>query len=248
MASFEGKTLLVTGGATGLGRAVAELAGASGAQVAVLDINEEAGRETARKVGGKFWWLDVADPADWARVTDRVRDAFGQIHYAHLNAGIMTQEVGGSLAQVRIEDISSKRYREVMGVNVDGVFFGIQTLLSSMNAGEGEAITVTISAAGLVPIPFDPVYATAKHALVGLVRSLALTYKDERTRINAICPGGFVSPLLPLEFRHAATMTAAEIAAEVVDLLLSGAMGETRLKLRADAPAEAVLPPLSSLA
>jgi len=99
----------------------------------------------------------------------------------------------------------------------------------------------------LIPIPFDPVYALTKHALIGLVRSLAQAYAQDRTRINAICPGGFASPLLPPEFRSAATMSAEQMAAEAADLLLNGAMGETRLKLRADAPGEAIPPPLASL-
>lgn len=247
MPSFEGKTVLTTGAATGLGRAVAELVGASGARVAVLDVNEKEGRETAARVGGKFWRLDVADPAEWANVVDQVQDSFGPIHYAHLNAGIMTQESNMSLDRARMENVSVERYRQVLGVNVDGVFFGLQTLLPRMNAAGGEAITVTGSAAGLIPIPFDPVYALSKHAVTGLVRSLGLAYSRERTRINAICPGGFVSPLVPPELRSVVTMTAEQIASEVVDMLLNGAMGETRLKLSPDAPGEAIPPPLRTM-
>lgn len=247
MAEFAGKTLLVTGAATGLGRAVALLAAKSGAKVAVLDINETEGRQTAADAGGRFWRLDVADPAAWEAVVTDIERELGAIHFAHLNAGIMTQGLGESLAGANIESLGPDRYRQVVGVNVDGVFFGLQTLLPRMNQDAGEAVTVTSSAAGLIPIPFDPVYALTKHAVIGLVRSLALAYAGARTRINAICPGGFASPLLPPEFRTATTMSSEQMAAEVLDLLLTGATGETRLKLRGDAPAEAIAPPRSSL-
>lgn len=243
MDTFDGKTLLVTGGATGLGAAVASLAAAAGAKVAILDVNEAEGRETARRVGGHFWRSDVSDPDQWLRVVNEIEGRLGPIRYAHLNAGVMTQGLDASLEHARLENISPARYRTVVGVNVDGVFFGLQTLLPRMIATGGEAITVTSSAAGLVPIPFDPLYSLTKHAVVGLVRSLAMAHAGGPVRINALCPGGFASPLVPPELRAGVTMTAEEMAAEAIDLLLHGATGETRLKLRAGAPAESVAPP-----
>ena len=243
MEAFDSKTLLVTGGASGLGAAVASLAAAAGARVAILDLDEPTGLETARRLGGHFWRCDVADPAQWRQVVGEVEDRLGPICYAHLNAGVMTQGRGATLEHARFENISLQRYRTVVGVNVDGVFLGLQTLLPRMIAAGGAAITVTSSAAGLIPIPFDPLYALTKHAVVGLVRSLALAHAGGPVRINALCPGGFTSPLVPPELRSGVTMGAEEMAAEAIDLLLRGAMGETRLKLRAGFPAEAVTPP-----
>jgi len=247
MGAFDGKTLLVTGGASGLGAAVASLAAAAGAKVAVLDVNEPAGSAAARRIGGHFWRCDVADPAQWPRVVDEIEGRLGPIRYAHLNAGVMTQGLDASLERARLENISPERYRTVLGVNVGGVFFGLQTLLPRMIAAGGDAITVTSSAAGLVPIPFDPLYALTKHAVVGLVRSLALAHAGEPVRVNALCPGGFASPLVPPELRSGVTMTAEEMAAEAIDLLLRGASGETRLKLRAGNPAEVIAPPAVAL-
>jgi len=247
MGAFDGKTVLVTGAASGLGRAVAQLAAEAGAKVAVLDSNDAAGREVARLVAGRFWFCDVSDAVAWPRVVAEVEASLGPITFAHLNAGVMTAGLGGGLERARLENVSLDRYRTVLGVNVDGVFFGLQALLPRMISAGGGAVTVTASAAGLVPIPFDPLYALTKHAVVGLVRSLALAYADRPVRINALCPGGFASPLVPPELRGAITMTAEEMAAEVIDLLLAGPTGETRLKLRAGLPAAPIAAPAVAL-
>jgi NAD(P)-dependent dehydrogenase (short-subunit alcohol dehydrogenase family) len=139
--------------------------------------------------------------------------------------------------------VTPERYRRVTGVNLDGVFFGLQALLPRIAAGGGGAATVTASAAGLVPIPFDPLYALTKHGVVGLVRSLALAHAAGPVRINALCPGGFVSGIVPPELAARVTTPAQTMAAEVIDLLLHGAMGETRVKLSSEAPAQAAAPP-----
>lgn len=243
MQELAGKTLLITGAATGLGAAVAQLAGAAGAKVAVLDINERDGRETAARAGGFFWRCDVADAQAWSRVVDEVENRLGRVEYAHLNAAIMTAGLGGPLERARLANVTPERYRAVLGVNLDGVFFGLQTLLPRMIAAGGGRVTVTASAAGLAPLAIDPVYALTKHALVGLVRSLALAHVDDPVRINALCPGGFASPMVPAELSGVITMTAEEMAAEAIDLMLTGDTGETRLKLIAGASAERVPPP-----
>lgn len=247
MADFADTVVLVTGGATGLGAATAELAAEAGARVAVLDVNDAEGRDTAGRVGGRFWHLDVSSPAAWQETVADVEARMGPLRYAHLNAGIMTRPVSAALAPARLDEVTPERYRRMQAVNADGVFFGIHTLLPRMEAAGGGAITVTSSAAGLIPIPFDPVYAMTKHALVGLVRSLALAYADGPVRLNALCPGGFSSDLLPSELKQASTMTPRDMATEAIDLLLHGGMGEVRLKLARDKPAESVPPPAFSL-
>lgn len=243
MASLEGASTIVTGGSSGLGRAVAQLAASQGAKVAILDLDEVAGNEVAALTRGRFWRFDVSDVSAWSNVLDEVEDALGPLAFAHLNAGIMTAGRDAPLAQGRLEAITPDRYRAVAGVNIDGVFFGLQSLLPRIATNGGGAVTVTASAAGLVPIPFDPLYALTKHAVVGFVRSLALAHADSPVRLNAICPGGFSSPLVPPELRGSITMTAEEMAAEVIDLLAHGPTGEIRLKLRAGLPAETVRPP-----
>jgi NAD(P)-dependent dehydrogenase (short-subunit alcohol dehydrogenase family) len=242
---FHDSLTLVTGGASGLGAAVAARIAEAGGKVVVLDVDERDGEATARRVGGRFWRVDVSDPSAWPVVVGEIEDAMGPIHYAHLNAGVMSAPRGQAIAAARLENISVERYRAVVGVNLDGVFFGLQTLLPKMTTRGGGCVTVTASAAGLVPIAFDPLYAATKHALVGLVRSLALAFADGPARLNALCPGGIDTPMLPAEFRRhdGVIMTAAEMSEEIVGLLLDGAMGEIRVKLRRDQPARAVRPP-----
>lgn len=246
---FQGQCALITGGATGLGAAVAKQIASEGGAVAILDINEVAGRETAASIGGRFWRCDVSDPNSWREVVADVTRTLGPICFAHLNAGVMTQRLGQSLDAAKLENISPDRYRAVISTNVDGVFFGIQTLLPRMLEQGGGCITVTSSAAGLIPIPFDPVYALTKHALVGLVRSLALAYAATPVRINALCPGGIDTQMVPSELRGdgKSLMTAPELGLEIADLLLNGPTGEIRLKLARDAPARSIIPPDISL-
>jgi NAD(P)-dependent dehydrogenase (short-subunit alcohol dehydrogenase family) len=247
MGEFAGAVLLVTGGATGLGAATAELAAEDGAKVAVLDVNEADGRRTAERVGGAFWTIDVSSPSAWQETVADIEAKMGPVRYAHLNAGIMTRPLDAALSPARLEDVTPERYRRMQGVNADGVFYGIHTLLPRLVAAGGGAITVTSSAAGLIPIHFDPVYSMTKHALIGLVRSLALAYADSPVRINAICPGGFSSALLPPGRQQPDTMTPRDMALEVIDLLLQGGMGEVRLKLAKEKPPEQVPPPAFSL-
>ena len=242
---FRGANVLVTGGAAGLGAAVAEMAAREGAAVAILDVDEAKGQETAQRVGGRFWRCDVSDPGAWNAVANAIYAELGPIHYAHLNAGIMSARPSDPLEAAQIDRLSPDRYRRMIATNIDGVFFGIQALLPRMIEGGGHCITVTSSAAGLVPLPFDPVYALTKHALVGLVRSVAAAFAQASVRLNAICPGGFDTALVPDAIRRggADLMTPAEMAAEVLDLLVAGANGEIRLKLSRDVAAEAVVAP-----
>jgi NAD(P)-dependent dehydrogenase (short-subunit alcohol dehydrogenase family) len=244
---FQGGAVLITGGATGLGAAVADLVCAQGGRVAILDVNEQAGRAVAERTRGAFWSCDVSDPDQWETVVPSVEEKLGPIRHAHLNAGVMTQGPDWVMGPARVEEVSAARYKTVLAINIDGVFFGLKTLLPRMVARGGGCVTVTSSAAGLTPIPFDPVYALTKHAVIGLVRSLALAYADTPVRINALCPGGFDSPLLPAQVQRNDVQSCQEVGDEAVDLLLNGATGETRLKLLRGLPAMAVPPPDISL-
>jgi NAD(P)-dependent dehydrogenase (short-subunit alcohol dehydrogenase family) len=222
---MKGKVAIVTGAAAGIGAEVAAQLAAAGARVAVFDVDRTAGERRAAEVGGVFAHCDVSDPDSWAKALATCIDALGVPDYAHLNAGVMS--VGAAEPFLPIEAV-----------------FGLQALLPHMRA-RGGAITVTASIAGLIALPIDPMYSATKHALVGLVRSVAAGMDGTGMRLNAICPGGVDTAIVPDALRAGdiAMMQPAVLAAEVVDLLRTGSNGEIRVKLAAAVPAFAIPAP-----
>ncbi|HEY5646819.1 MAG TPA: SDR family NAD(P)-dependent oxidoreductase [Pseudomonadales bacterium] len=237
------RVALVTGAASGIGAEVCRQLAATGLELVLLDVDSEHGETLAGELGGHFIGCDVADRAAWFAAVNRCIETVGVPHFAHLNAGVMS--VSPREAFVRIEDLPEANYHRIVGVNLAGVVFGLQALLPHMRSRSG-AICVTASLAGLVPLPFDPMYAATKHALVGLVRSVAAAGPGDQLRINAICPGGVDTPIIPdvLRSDEMAVMPVAVLAAEVVDLLERGDNGEIRLKRGAGVAAEAVPAPV----
>lgn len=179
---FEGKVALVTGGANGLGRATATRLAAAGAKVVIADIEQGPGREAAEEIGADFVETDVTRPEASQVAVDMAVNNHGGLDLAFLNAGIAT---GCGL----IEHFDLELYRRAMGVNLDGVVFGLNAVVPTMRERGGGAIVATSSLAGLAPVPYDPVYAANKHAVVGLTRSLGPVLAPDGIHFNAICPG-----------------------------------------------------------
>jgi NAD(P)-dependent dehydrogenase (short-subunit alcohol dehydrogenase family) len=158
------RTALVTGGASGIGAATVDLLRSEGTEVESLDL-----------AGG----FDVSDAKAWETV--------GAVELACLNAGVVTGEHD-------VTRLSDDAYRRILGVNLDGIVFGVRRLASVMEPGS--AIVATASLAGLVPSPEDPVYTLTKHAVIGFVRSVAPQLKERGMRINAVAPGFVETPLI----------------------------------------------------
>ena len=220
--TLDGKVGLVTGGASGIGRAVVERLAKEGAAVVVADIDEEAGGRLASSVGGAFVRTDVRIPAQSEAAVATTLETFGRLDVAHLNAGVVTGESD-------IEGLSVDSYRRALGINLDGVVFGAMAAVPAMR--EGGAIIATASLAGLVAYPGDPIYAVTKHAVVGFVRSLGEQLKPKGITINAICPGFVDTQLLgPFveEFRKAGfpLLETSEVAESVVDIAASELTGQ----------------------
>jgi NAD(P)-dependent dehydrogenase (short-subunit alcohol dehydrogenase family) len=189
---------LVTGGASGIGAASARALAARGARVALLDLDERRGRDVARDVAGSFIAADVSSPQDWERAVDRIHAELGPIEIAHLNAGVMTLSPGADIAAASdLAAISEAAYRRIVGVNVDGVFFGLRSLVPGMAKRRRGRIVVTASVGGLTAVPFDPLYAMTKHAVIGLIRSAAPALDEQGIVLSAICPGGVDTALVP---------------------------------------------------
>jgi NAD(P)-dependent dehydrogenase (short-subunit alcohol dehydrogenase family) len=231
---FHGKTAIVTGAASGIGRATARALADAGASVTLLDVNDELGTSAAQEAGGTYVHLDVSQPEAWAGLLA----GFDRLDLLHLNAGIY------DTALADITTISDERYRRYMGVNVDGVFFGLRAAIPMLEQTRG-AVVVTSSMAGVIPLPANPLYALTKFGLVGLVRSIHGELEARGIRINALCPGAVATPLMgddPHGWFGERGITALEpedLAATVVDLLASDRTGEIVLH-RPGAPAAAV--------
>jgi NAD(P)-dependent dehydrogenase (short-subunit alcohol dehydrogenase family) len=205
----ETRSILVTGGANGLGAAMVRRFTAAGHHVTAADIDQAAGEELARATGCRFVAADVTVFADNQAAVRSAVAAFGRLDAVCLNAGVP----GGTTTG---EEFDPDRYRRGMQVNLDGVVFGANAALPQLRA-RGGAILITSSVAGLVPFA-DLYYATAKHAVIGLARSLAQFLQADNITVNAICPG-FADTALIAPLRDA--LTAAGIAIADPDYVAS---------------------------
>ena len=228
------RIVLVTGGASGIGSGIARRQCAAGAEVIVCDVDLARGKALAGELDCRFHELDVADPRRWRALGDLVMDEYGGLDLACLNAGVPTLSLlgGGAPADFDIASLPDAAYRRILGVNVDGVVFGTRALVPALAARGGGAIVVTASVAGLVPYPVDPIYTLTKHAIVGLVRSLAPLLALQQIRINAVCPGmvdtHILGPGVADQARDAGipVLSPDDVAASVEQLVQSGETGQ----------------------
>jgi NAD(P)-dependent dehydrogenase (short-subunit alcohol dehydrogenase family) len=223
-APLHGKVAIVTGGASGLGRATALALAAAGAEVVVADLDVDGGREVADLVGGSFRPCDVSDLDANRALVDFAVERHGGVDIAFLNAGVSTGCGVG-------DDFDLARYRRAMGANLDGVVFGAHAVLPALRARGGGAVVATASLAGLASVPLDPLYGANKHAVVGLARSLGPALAPEGIRFNAICPGyaesRIIDPLRGMLSEQGMPVIPAEVVADTVLRIVTGdAAGE----------------------
>jgi NAD(P)-dependent dehydrogenase (short-subunit alcohol dehydrogenase family) len=186
-----GRRAIVTGAASGFGAGVTVALAERGVECVATDVDIDRLTQVVDSSQTGLVSpvrLDVGDARQWAALIDE----HGPFDIAILNAGVATNHIRpeGSLPLLGLD---GERYRTVMGANVDGVVFGMQAVLPHMvETGVGD-ILVTASVAGLVPIAPDPVYGLTKHAVVGLVRSMAAAIDGHHepldVHVSAICPG-----------------------------------------------------------
>jgi NAD(P)-dependent dehydrogenase (short-subunit alcohol dehydrogenase family) len=190
LGEFHGKIVLVTGGASGIGRATCQLLAGRGARVAVSDVDYNGAAAVAGELDGAFAIaMDVADLSSVeAAVADTV-DHFGALHLAVNNAGI-----SGPTATLTGYDPAD--WRRVLAVNLDGVFHSLRCELPRIVASGGGAAVNVASVLGTVGVPASAAYVAAKHAVVGLTKAAALEYATQGVRVNAVGPGFIETPLL----------------------------------------------------
>ena len=189
MGKLSDKVAVVTGGGSGIGLATATQLAAAGASVVIVDLDGATAEQAAATLGGWSVQADVGEPEAWPCIIDAVTSRFGGVDLAHLNAGTTTGEAD-------ITAVTDTQYRRALGVNVDGVVFGIRALVPALAARGGGAMVVTASLAGLIGYSPDPIYALTKSAIIGLVRALAPQLSDRQITINAVCPGLVDTPLI----------------------------------------------------
>ncbi|MET8865036.1 SDR family NAD(P)-dependent oxidoreductase [Nonomuraea sp. NPDC004580] len=179
---------LITGAASGIGAAVARRLASGGARCVLVDLDAEGVERLAKEVDGAWLAADVSQEEASLEAIALAERRYGRLDLVHLNAGIT--------GKVDFADFDAERYRKVVGVNVDGVVFGVRAGVPLLVRSGGGAIVVTASLAGLVGFAGDPVYTMTKHAVVGLVRALAEPLAAQNIRIGAVCPGFTDTPLV----------------------------------------------------
>lgn len=181
-----GRVALVTGGASGIGRATARRLADAGMRVCVVDIDGAAATAVADSVDGIAVRCDVSDAEQVTAAFDTCARELGSVDLAFLNAGI-TIHWSGDIGSLDLSD-----YRRSVGVNLDGVVFGAVAAVRAMRArpdgGDG-VILATASLAGILAWHPDPVYSLGKHAVVGFMRAIAPNLAPEGISVHTICPG-----------------------------------------------------------
>ncbi len=189
---FDGKTVLITGGATGIGRATALAFAAEGAAVMIGDVDDRAAETVSliEAAGGKAAFKS-ADVSDAQAMTELVRDTvarFGGMHMAFNNAGVLPPPLP-------FHEVPASDLDHILNVDLKGVYFAMQAEVRHFLSVGGGAIVNTASVAGIVADPHMSAYVAAKHAVVGLTKAVAIEYAQAGIRVNAIGPGFVATPM-----------------------------------------------------
>ena len=221
---LEDKVCIITGGASGIGEATAQLFAKEGARVIVADMEEDKGTAVAKDITGKggvatFQRLDVTDEEGWARILDFTLREYGRLDILVNNAGIGFMK--------SISDMSLSEWRMVMSTNLDSVFLGIRHAAPVIGGEDtkGGAIVNVSSSLTLKPSPGNAAYSVSKSGINMLTKIAAIELADKNIRVNTVYPGPTLTPIWdPLTSQMQITDEAFEKA--VGKITLFGRMGK----------------------
>ena len=191
---FKNKIVVVTGGASGLGYASARSFALEGATVAIFDVDKQAGPKAAEDIereGGKavFIACDITDPGQVEAAYEEVIKRFKYVDVLHANAGIID-------VPMTINDMTFEQWNRVMNINLNGMFLAAKDAITQMLKQDGGTIVFTGSNWAYVCDPGFTSYAASKGGVVAFARALALDHAKDNIRINVVCPGNMMTPLL----------------------------------------------------
>ncbi len=195
MKQLNDKVAIVTGGASGIGKAIVELFVKEGAKVVVADLNEKLGNDLINSLGDAdviFIKADASSAEDNKKIVEAAIENFGALHIAVNNAGI-----GGEANPVA--DLSIEGWKKVIDINLNGVFYGMHYQIPEIEKVGGSIINMA-SILGAVGFAQSSAYVAAKHGVVGLTKSAGWEYATKGVRINAIGPGFISTPLVDDNF------------------------------------------------
>ena len=217
---LDGKVALVTGGASGIGRATALTFAREGAKLVIADMNEDGGQQTVHLITEKggaaiFAQVDVSSAREVEAMLSTTIEIYGRIDCAHNNAGI------GSRPRAPLHECTEETWDRVLSVNLKGVWLCMKYEIIQMLKQGGGTIVNTASIMGLVGSWSGTVaYNASKHGVVGLTKTAALEYAQQGIRVNAVCPGYIRTPLI-----ESALTSSPELEAQIVARHPVGRMG-----------------------
>ncbi|MCD2138034.1 SDR family NAD(P)-dependent oxidoreductase [Salinicoccus halitifaciens] len=173
---------MVTGGANGIGKGIAETLTKAGAKVMICDIDEEAGEKTAEVIDGEFFRLDVTDPGNAERVVEEILEKYDKIDILAANTGIYPE--------VMIEDMTEEDWDKIQNINLKGLFFTAKPVLKAMKEQNYGRLILTSSITGdITGYPGGSIYGATKAGILGYMRNAAMEYAKYGVTVNAVQPG-----------------------------------------------------------